>query len=76
MYNIGPSPLYESVLCKFVTHLADESLQYRSIKMYLSGLRYFHISTGLDDTYKAHMPKLVNAVKGVKQVQAMSSSGA
>ena len=76
MHNISPLPLYESVLCKFVTHLADESLQYRSIKTYLSGLRYFHISAGLGDPYKSHMPKLDYVLKGVKRVQAMSGGGA
>ena len=75
MHNISPLPLYESVLCKFETHLADESLQYRSIKTYLSGLRYFHISVGLGDPYKAHMSKLYYVLKGVKRVQAMSGSG-
>ena len=76
MHNISPLPLYESVLCKFVTQLAEESFQYRSIKTYLSGLRYFQISTGLGDPYKAHMPKLDYVLKGVKRVRAMSGSGA
>ena len=62
-------------ICKFVTHLAEESLQYRSIKTYLSGLRYFQISAGLGDPYKAHMPKLDYVLKGVKRVRAMSGSG-
>ena len=75
LYNISPLPLYEFVLSKFVTHLADESLQYRSIKMYLSGLRYFQISAGLGDTYHGHMSALDYVLKGVKQVWAMSSNG-
>ena len=76
MQNISSLPLYESVLCKFVTHRAYESLQYRSIKTFLSGLRYFQISADLGDTYQAHMPKLNYVLKDVKRVRAMSGSGA
>lgn len=74
MSNIDPLPLSESALCNFVAYLADESLQHRSIKAYLSGLRYFQIKTGLGDPFERHMPRLSYVVKGVKRVQAASGS--
>ena len=33
--HVNPLPLSESVLCKFVSCLADESLQHRKIKTYV-----------------------------------------
>ena len=33
----------ENVLCSFVSQLADEGLKFRSIKTYLSGIRFYQI---------------------------------
>ena len=75
-YSIVPLPLSESVLCKFVTSLADHPLQHRSIKTYLSGLRYFQIKEGQGDPFQSHMPWLHYVLRGVKRVQAQSGSSA
>ena len=60
---------------KFVSYLADESLQHRTIKTYLSGLRFFQIKAGLGDPFQSHMPRLDYVLKGVKRVQARSGTG-
>ena len=39
-------PVSEVVLCDFVSTLVDEGLKHRSIKIYLSGMRYYQIKSG------------------------------
>ena len=39
--NSVPFPVTEVVLCGFATHLADVGLKHRSIKTYMSGVRFF-----------------------------------
>ena len=56
--HVNPLPLSESVLCKFVPYLADESLQHRTMKTYLSGLRFVQIKAGLGDPFQSQMPRL------------------
>ena len=76
--DCSPLPVCESVLCKFVTYMADESLQYRTIKVYLSGLRFCQIRAGLGDPFQgpqSHMPRLEYVLKGVKHVQAQTGGG-
>ena len=73
--NVNPLPLCESVLCKFVSYLADESLQHRTIKTYLSGLRFFQIKAGLSDPFQAPTPRLDYVLKGVRRVQAKLGKG-
>ena len=73
--RVNPLPLCETILCKFVSYLADESLQHRTIKTYLSGLRFCQIKAGLGDPFQSLMPRLDYVLKGVKRVQARSDSG-
>ena len=61
----------EAVLCKFVAHLADEGLKHRTIKTYLSGVRYFQIRKGRPDPFRgSSMPRLDYVMRGVKRHQA------
>ena len=58
-------PVTEVVLCGFVSYLADEGLKHRSIKTYLSGVRYHQIKKGLPDPFKvASMPRVEYVMKG------------
>ena len=67
----SPLPASEHVLCSFVSHLADEGLKHRSIKTYMSGIRYYHIRSGHSDPFQgAQMPRLEYVIKGVKRHQA------
>ena len=61
----------ESILCKFVSYLASEGLKHRSIKTYLSGVRYLQIRSGFPDPFHgSHMPRLDYTVRGVKRVES------
>lgn len=73
--NVNPLPMSESVLCSFVAYLPDESLKHRTIKTYLSSLRYFQIRAGLVNPFEGSMPRLDYVLKGVKRVQARNERG-
>ena len=69
--GMTPLPVVESVLCKFVSYLADQKLKHRTIKTYLSGVRYFQIRSGLADPFHgSHMPQLEYTMRGIKRVEA------
>ena len=70
-------PVSEVVLCGFVSALADEGLKHRSIKTYLSGVRYHQIKSGYPDPFQGPaMPRLEFVMKGVKRHQAKAGVGA
>ena len=75
-YSIVPLPVSESGLCKFVTYLVEQGLKYRTIKTYLSGTRYLHIRSGLQDPFHGvHITKLEYTTRGIKRFQAQSMAG-
>ena len=65
----------EALLCKFVSFLAGEGLKHRTIKTYLSGVRFLHIRSGFPDPFLSHMPRLDYTMKGVKRVEAEKGGG-
>ena len=70
-------PVSEVVLCGFVSILADEGLKHRSIKTYLSGVRYYQIKSGYPDPFQGPaMPRLDYVIKGIKRHQAKAGAGA
>ena len=69
----SPLPVSQCILCEFILQLADEGLKHRSIKTYLSGVRYYQIRSGHHDPFQgAPMPRLEYVMKGIKQHQAKS----
>ena len=69
--------LQEDTLCRFVAVLAyHHKLKHRTIKSYLSGLRFFHIQEGLGNPWLNLMPRLEYTLQGVKRVEAHSGSTA
>ena len=69
--DVRPLPLSESSLSKFVAYLADNKLKYRTIKTYLSGVRFLQIRSGFPDPFgDSHMPRLQYTLKGIKRVEA------
>ena len=52
--NWTPLPAAEATLCKFVLFLASDGLKHRTIKTYLSGVRFLHISR-LDHTCRVRV---------------------
>ena len=67
----APLPETEVVLGGFVVHLADEGLKYRSIKTYLSGVRYFHIKVGVANPFQGAVPRLDYIMRGIKKNEAL-----
>ena len=74
--NWTPLPVCESLLCKYVSYLAKEGLKHRTIKTYLSGIRYLQIRSGFPDPFHtAHMPRLEYTMKGIKRIEAERGGG-
>lgn len=67
----SPCPASEHTLCLFVTFLS-ESLNYSSIKVYLSAVRALHIEQGFQDPLSS-CPRLERVVRGVKRTQGSSA---
>ena len=74
-HNVTPIPLSECGLCAFVAHLANEQLKYRTVKTYLSGLRYHQIKSGFPDPFQGAMPRLAYVLRGVKSDEAKHGGG-
>ena len=61
----------EEVLCRFVAYLGQQSLRHRTIKAYLSGIRFAHIRHGLGNPFQAKaMPLLEYVLSRIKREQA------
>ncbi len=64
-FHIQPYPASPTTLQFFTTHLA-RSVSYRTIKIYLAGIRLRHIELGYPDPAAAPIPKYF--VSGIKHV--------
>ena len=74
-YSLTPFPVNETMLCSFVSFLAQQGLKFQSIKCYLSGVRYLQIAQGFPDPHIGHdYPRLEGVLRGIKCVQAESNS--
>ena len=71
---IQPLPADQSLLCYYVSFLADQGLSPATIKVYLSALRFHHIATGLPIPDRASMPKLKIVDNGIKRTSKSSPS--
>ena len=64
-------PVREDTLCRYTAYLGQQSLKYRTIKAYLSALRFGQIHQGLGDPFRAQaMPLLEYVLAGIKRAQA------
>ena len=71
MYNASnPLPVSQSLLCLYVSHLANSGLAYSSIKTYLSAVRYLHIANNLQEPRTLPMPKLDLVERGIRSLKA------
>lgn len=61
----------ESLLCSYVSYLANQHLKHTTIKVYLSATRHLQIAAGLADPFAGvAWPRLDQVMKGIKQVEA------
>ena len=67
-----PLPASESVLCRFVAFLADQGLKHATIKVYLSAIRFMHISEGQTDPFLPSLTRLQYTLSGIKSSEAKS----
>ena len=66
-----PLPVSEDTLCKFATYLEGVGLKHRTIKTYLSGVRFLQIRSGYPDLFRGtHTPRLDYTLRGIKRVEA------
>ena len=69
-----PYPLSEGTLCRFVAFLAHEGLKHRTIKAYLSGLRFAQIHHDLGNPFIGYLPRLEYVLAGVKRSEAYTGA--
>lgn len=63
-------PASEPVLCRFVSHIAEAGLKFRTIKVYLSAVRFLHIAEGEGDPFGPSLHRLHYILQGVRRVEA------
>lgn len=69
--SFPPLPVTESLLCAYVSYLADQHLKHATIKVYLSAIRQLQITAGLPDPIASiAWPHLDQVMKGIKRVEA------
>ena len=67
----NPFPLEENILCSYVAYLAEQNLKHRTIKAYLSGIRYLQIQKSLGNPFASgSMARLEYVLAGIKRVES------
>lgn len=75
MYSISnPLPVSQSMLCPFISHLADSGLACGTVNTYSAAVRYLQISNDLPEPRAASMLKLVLEERGIRFVKAGDST--
>ena len=69
-----PFPLTEASLCRFAAFLGQSNLKHRTIKSYLSGLRFAQIHRGLGNPLMMNMPRLEYVLAGLKRNEAQQGA--
>jgi hypothetical protein len=64
----------ETTLCRFAASLGQQRLKHRTVKSYLSGLRFAHIHQGLGNPFMMDMPRLGYVLSGIKREQALKGA--
>ena len=63
-------PATETVLCSFVAKIAEAGIKHRTIKVYLSAVRFLHIAEGAKDPFEPAHHRLQYVLQGIKRVEA------
>ena len=66
--SFSPIPVSQSLLCMYVSYLAEQKLKHGSIKVNLSAVHNWQIASC--HPVGAAMPQLDQVMKGIKWVQA------
>ena len=68
-------PASLETLCHYVSHLADSGLKHRTIKAYLSAIRFLHIAEGAQDPFRPTHEKLEYILRGIKRCESEQATG-
>jgi len=68
------TPTSESLLCRFVTYLANQNISHSTIKVYLAGVRQLHVKRREHMPLFNSMPCLNQVLRGIKIRQSKSST--
>ena len=63
-------PATETVLCRFVASMAKAGLKHRTMKVYLSAVRFLHIAEGAGDPFLPALHRLQYIMQGIKKDEA------
>ena len=72
----NPFPTSEPVLCQFVSFLAIEQLKHKTIKSYLSSVRFLQILQCGTDPFIRDLPRLTYVLRGIKSEEAKKDNRA
>ena len=72
--QLTPLPATEPVLCGFAAVLAAQGVAHKTLKGYLSAIRYLHITRLGQDPQMTSMVTLQYTLRGIKRVQSTSGS--
>lgn len=67
---ITPVPATEASLCRYVSQLKKDGLKHRTIKAYLSAIRYLHIEENGCDPFTSPLLRLQYILRGVRRTEA------
>ena len=62
------------MLCRFVAFLGEAKLRLRTIKVYLSAVRFLHIEEGHGDPFAPSLHRLHYTLQGIKRAEAESGA--
>ncbi len=65
-------PASERSCCLFATHLAEEGLTHKTIKVYLAGVRFLHIA---ESPFTLVLHRLEYILRGIKRCEAAKCQG-
>ena len=75
MYSVSdPLPVSQSLLCSFVSYLANAGLAYTTIKTYLSTIRHLQISRDLPEPRATPIPKLALVEQGIQNARVANGA--
>ena len=65
-FGVTPLPLTEEALAVFAAHLS-QSVSVRTVRSYLSAVRFYHVRAGLPEPALSASPKLSYVLKGIQR---------
>ena len=65
-----PLPTSEAILCQFVSLLEQQQFKHKTIRSYLSSIRFFHITNNGNDPFIRDMPRLQYVLCSINSEEA------